>query len=361
MIILNMEDEIDKFVKVIISHPILKSVVDQLEFELRNIDKGKFILMFGPTGVGKTTMQYRLIERLVEKLPETERITGNIPFVRVEASAAQGTFFSWPDFYRELLRELHEPFIGKKISFVDDAGLNWREKVELQNLTLRECVLAAIKLRHPRVVFVDEAQNLGKVGSGRKEQDQMECAKTLVNKSETTYVMSGTYDVLSLRNLSGQLSRRCAEIHFPRYQMTNDDIGSFQQILTTLEEKLPIQPTSHLVNETEFFYYRSVGCLGILKELINRALRIAYDKKASQISMEMFAKASLPMDKLVVIAKETVFAESKYQSIPSMSDLEKILSPKAPQPSMRQPNPHRGRKKPGIRNPKRTKIGDQNV
>ena len=360
MTIPNMDTEIKKFVKVIITHPILTSVVDQLEFELKNIDEGKFILMFGPTGVGKTTMQYRLIERLVERLPESERITGNIPFVRVEASAAEGTFFSWPGFYRELLRELHEPHIEKKISFDNNADLNWREKVKLQDLTLRECVLAAIKLRHPKVVFVDEAQALGKVGLGRKAQDQMECAKTLVNKSETTYVMTGTYEVLSLRNLSGQLSRRCAEIHFPRYQKTEEDIGGFQQILANLEEKLPIQPKSHLVNETEFFYYHSVGCLGILKELINRALLIAYDKKASQISMEMFEKASLPMDKLVVIATETVYAELKYQSLPTISDLKNILAPKIPQTSS-QPKSHRGRKKPGTRNPKRTKLGDQNV
>ncbi len=47
------------------------------------------------------------------------------------------------------------------------------------------------------------------------------------------HCLLGTYELLTFRNLSGQLSRRSIHIHFPRYQVDNTDCSHHQKTLQT--------------------------------------------------------------------------------------------------------------------------------
>src|SRR5207249_6305769 len=75
----------------------------------------------------------------------------------------------------------------------------------------------ALRYRRPPVVFVDEAQHIARIASGRRLSDQLDVIKSIANRTQTVHVLLGTYELLAFRNLSAQLSRRSVDVHFARY------------------------------------------------------------------------------------------------------------------------------------------------
>ncbi len=85
-------------------------------------------------------------------------------------------------------------------------------------MRLRLALESALIHRRPAAFFIDEAQHLAKMKSGRKLQDQLDSIKSLASLTDTVHILVGTYELLPFRNLSAQLSRRSIDIHFPRYR-----------------------------------------------------------------------------------------------------------------------------------------------
>ena len=140
----------------------------------------------------------------------------------------------------------------------------------------RFAVEEAIVQRRPAAVFIDEAQHLLKLASGRKLLDQMDVIKSIVDETSTLHALFGTYDLLMLRDLSDQLSRRCIDVHFPRYRAEQKgDRQSFINSVFALQEDLPIPVSPDLPSQWDFLYERSLGCIGILKDWLVDALEHA--------------------------------------------------------------------------------------
>lgn len=141
---------------------------------------------------------------------------------------------------------------------------------------LRRALENSLSQRNPDVFFIDEAQHMGKMASGYKLQDQLDCLKSLTNMTSILHCLLGTYELLTFRNLSGQLSRRSVDIHFPRYQVNNtDDIQAFKSVLLTLGRQMPLSLEPDLVSHWEFFIERTLGCIGTLKNWLTRTLKDA--------------------------------------------------------------------------------------
>jgi hypothetical protein len=94
------------------------------------------------------------------------------------------------------------------------------------------------------------------------------------NTTGVVHVLVGTYDLLDLRNLSGQTARRGHDIHFPRYQFQQEaDQIAFQRALRGLLEHMPLQmDLQELMNHWYYFYEHSIGCIGVLKDWLVRTL-----------------------------------------------------------------------------------------
>jgi hypothetical protein len=121
--------------------------------------------------------------------------------------------------------------------------------------------------------MLDEAQHLARVGPGRRLSDQLDVVKSIANYTKTVHVLLGTYGLLAFRNLSAQLSRRSFDIHFPRYRAEDPgDRKAFLTVLRSFEQQLPLSEPPELVNEWEYLYERSIGCVGVLKDWLVRAL-----------------------------------------------------------------------------------------
>mgnify|MGYP006872727802 FL=1 len=88
-----------------------------------------------------------------------------------------------------------------------------------------------------------------KMASGRRLQDNMDCLKSLANLTGVMHVLFSTYELLTCRNLSGQLSRRTVDIHFPRYNSKlSEDRDVFMNVLWNFQQHLPLQEEPDLLN-----------------------------------------------------------------------------------------------------------------
>ena len=132
-------------------------------------------------------------------------------------------------------------------------------------------------------MLIDEAQHFSRIATGRRLQDQLDTLKSLSNMTGTLLVLFGSYELHHFRNLSGQLSRRSIDVHFPRYDIrVQDDVEAFRNLLFTFQGELPLAEEPDLDARWDYFYERSLGCAGVLKDWLKRAYEDAQHAGASE-------------------------------------------------------------------------------
>lgn len=289
----------------VVAHQRLKEVYEALLHAIRYPAGTSLILIVGPTGVGKTTLLQRIVRQLIEDAARDPTTTpGHIPLLALEAPSPDSGNFSWKDFYTRALMVLHEPMMGYKVTY-EVRGLHQDDQGRLiieRNATtpdLRRVLEKCLYHRRPRAFLVDEAQHFKKMTSGRRLLDQMDTLKSLANMTSTVHVLSGHYDLLGLMNLSAQLSRRSVEIHFPRYHADRpEDLKEFKKLLRTFQRHLPLLETPDLESHYAYFYERSLGCTGMLKTLLNKALGTALEQGERTLLPRCWKQHEEPPQKL---------------------------------------------------------------
>lgn len=292
------------------AHPRLVQARDELMDAIDGAAPGSLVFVLGPTGVGKTTLRMRIEDVLARQMAQALAADpGRLPFVSVEVVPPDSGRFRWRDYFRRVLAAMNEPLIGFKIPRAAcGAPLADAPPSILGNAELGFAVEQALRYRRPPVVFVDEAQHLARIASGRRLSDQLDVIKSIANRTETVHVLLGTYELLAFRNLSAQLSRRSIDVHFERYQADSaEDRQVFRSVLLTFQKQLPF-PTaeSDLISAWEFLYERSVGCVGILKEWLMRACVRAIKHGAAKLTPEHLERTALSISQC-----EKVLAESR--------------------------------------------------
>ena len=279
------DSRLERFRAFTVAHPRLVEAKEALVNAIRGAEPNSLIFVFGPTGVGKTTLRMKT-ERLIteEMLSELHEDRTRIPVVSVEAVAPESGSFNWRDHYKRLLHQLNEPLIDHKlgrqaVGSVADSIPRFMPSSKAVATEYRYAVEQAILYRRPVAVMIDEAQHLGKIPSGRRLLDQLDVVKSIANQTKTVHVLFGTYDLLAFRNLNGQLSRRSIDVHLARYRADDsEDRQTFINVVRSFEKELPFEDRPDLVNDWEFLYERSLGCVGILKEWLVRAATVAARK-----------------------------------------------------------------------------------
>jgi hypothetical protein len=105
------------FKSFMIAHPLLKAADVDLKQVIREPAGWSLIFVYGPTGVGKTTLRRRVEKHLTESMMETLRQDpGIVPVASIEAAAPDSSQFSWKDYYRRALIALDEPLIDRKMT-----------------------------------------------------------------------------------------------------------------------------------------------------------------------------------------------------------------------------------------------------
>ncbi len=99
-----------------VAHPLLSSAKDLLIAAINEAPPGSIMMVFGPTGVGKTTLRLKIQQLLCERNePLMKTDPSRLPFVAVEAAAPDSGTFGWRDHYRRTLVELSEPMLDCKL------------------------------------------------------------------------------------------------------------------------------------------------------------------------------------------------------------------------------------------------------
>jgi hypothetical protein len=298
---------LDHFRKFTMAHPRLVAARDQLLDAIDGAAPGSLILVLGPTGVGKTTLRIKAEELLIQEMaPAMASDPGRLPYVSLEVSPTLTGRFRWRDYFIRLLAAMNEPLINSKI------GSNGRHAHAFETPTsifsdLGYAAEQALRYRRPPVVFVDEAQHLARIASGRRLSDQLDVIKSIANRTQTVHVLLGTYELLAFRNLSAQLSRRSMDLHFQRYRADSvADRQVFQSVLLTFQKQLPFPETkTDLMAIWEFLYERSVGCVGILKEWLMRACVRSIKHSAVTLSHEDLEQTALSISQCEKILSES--------------------------------------------------------
>lgn len=269
-------EKINYFTNFTVVHRLLKQAYEEFLDAVNNPGGASLILLFGPTGVGKTTLLTQVMKIIFEQnqaLMMQDR--AYLPIAGIEARSPDSGSFDWKDYYKSVLIAVSEPFADYKVSTSSSRVYgNGSEqkivKVKPNLVQLRADVEHIFKQRQLIVFLVDEAQRFAKIASGRKQQDQMDAIQSMASYTQTRHGLFGTYELLQLRNLSGQLSRRSIDIHFPRYKSDNsEDIKDFQRVLKSFSVAIPIPETPDLEKRWDYFYERSIGCVGIVCILVD--------------------------------------------------------------------------------------------
>ena len=274
------------------AHPRLLAAREDILNAIHEVAPNSLILLMGPTGVGKTTLRAKVEQILTtEMLPELRADPVRLPVVSVECIAPESGTFSWRDHFRRLLLQMDEPLVDYKVNPETPVRMGERATKFLPGARAagsqyHHAVEQVLHFRRPVAVLLDEAQHLARMSSGRRLSDQLDVIKSLANCTRTVHVLLGTYELLAFRNLSAQLSRRSIDIHFPRYRVDDsNDRKIFLAVLRSFEQQIPLPEPPRLVEEWEYLYERSIGCVGVLKDWLVRALTGVFRRNANALTL----------------------------------------------------------------------------
>lgn len=112
----DFDSRIERFRSFTVAHPRLVEAKETLVNAIRGAEPNSLIFVFGPTGVGKTTLRLKTEQSITtEMFSELREDHTRIPVVSVEAVAPESGSFNWRDHYKRLLHQLDEPLIDHKL------------------------------------------------------------------------------------------------------------------------------------------------------------------------------------------------------------------------------------------------------
>ena len=359
-------DKLDKFKRRIIGHPLLRGAFSQVMDRIEEPAGAEVAAVIGPTGSGKTTLGDRVKQTiLTQNAAAMQANLSLLPVIAVDAPAPDTGSFSWREVYLRILMELKEPVCDWQLALKDrPAGKPGVARLHSLNpIELKGRVESAFRSRGVKVLLMDEAQHVGKMASGRRLQDQTDTLKALAKSTGAFVVLLGTYELIPLLELSGQVARRFAWVHLPRYRCAvPQEWRDFQTAIRSFAAEIQPAEVPDLVRHAEMLYRGSVGCVGILKSWLTMAYSQVLRSNGDVLTQAVLQATCLPTSSLRKIMGEIEEGERHWASSHGEDrELDGLLGLPSLHPAQAEPGQTRSpapRSIPvGMRKPTRDPIG----
>jgi DNA polymerase III delta prime subunit len=323
---------LEGFQAVKVKHPRLDEVDQQVTQAIDTHAGYTHLLLYGPSGVGKSTVMRRIAERFCADDPHPARV----PVVLIEARPSDTGTYVRLDYYRQVLLALKaHVVVQERLVNITTAPTPTRvSRHATEWLDLREAVEQALERLHVQAVIIDEAQHLMQVAAPLKPADQLDWLKSMTNRTNVLHVLVGTYDLFDFRNLHGQAARRGRDLHFPRYHV---DIATERQefvgALRYLLEHVPLPcDVSALLAHWRWFADCSVGCVGILKDWLVQTVAATLGETEATLTLEVLTRHALQPAQRVRLEVEARAGEHKVElgNATSHEQLQALLGASSP-------------------------------
>jgi hypothetical protein len=289
----------------ILKHAMIQLVQDELKSSFFNSSEQQIALVVGPTGVGKSCLAHAIFKEAFKNIPEGE-FNQKLPMIYFEADVNSKGGFSWKNFYKRFLQaigELEDIRVYGKPKFVGEHGARKYSASNRSEHDLRQDLEHRLLDYCIQYILFDEIQHVFKYGGNAAERN-LDILKSISNKTGCQFIGLGTYETSFSVDKSAQLSRRIMTIEFPGYSMdSNDEYQSFLSAYMGLLAHIPLQISEDVALFSKEAYIGCCGCIGILKEWFNRALRRAFDEEVI-LSAKHFKATRLKGSQLKSIAEE---------------------------------------------------------
>lgn len=313
--------------------------------------QGSMILIAGASGTGKSTLSRKLLASLTG--PPASWPTGRLPIISTSICNDVQGLFSSKNFVLRLLDAIQHPFYSASPGH-SSASPSQTPELALERIRLRYSephlrltLEKSIASRETKYIVLDEAQHLLKSGSARKAIDNLDSIKGLAERTGTTILLVGTFEILPRWNRSAQLNRRLQDVVLHRYYSERtDDLEEFARILEAFEQLLPLDKNLSLVREAEYIYGCTLGIIGELSRLFAGACAQMSALQKTSIDLATLKLAAHCAAKLQTLRRETLGGESELRGEVAILD-----SGEDPQSV-----PAKGPARPGRRRPMRDPV-----
>ncbi len=325
------------------------------------------ICVFGPTGMGKTTMERFLVSEFMRRQNNGWR-KGHAAPIMIEVPPQNSNTFSWKDFIEDILIKLGDTDVSKKKDLDayernKRAGGEFRENTNLRIGALENILRNRINVLKPIAILFDESQNIVEGLPPREKKTNVNRIKNWANTMDTKFLLFGTHEASGLLNINEQLSRRIVPIYFPRYRRSDsEEYKQFSYFFGNLVRELELNLDPSILKSFNFIYNHSLGSPGVLVSWIHECVAFCIDRKLSKITKSNMQKHRMTNDRLRVIEQAIKNFEAYYESTLEEFNPDEVFADDIGQldlglgPTQHKSSKKKTDKKSFKRNPKRHKV-----
>jgi energy-coupling factor transporter ATP-binding protein EcfA2 len=307
-------------------YKIKHTALEQMDTRLRNaIDEHtsySILALYGPSGVGKSTVMKRIAQRCREEEPDSSVV----PVVVVQASPEDVGSAARLDFYRQVLHQLRgHVAVRDRILNLPLASVRAKKSTDpAEWLEMRDAVSYALDLLKVKAVCIDEAQHLLQADAAHKPSIQLDWLKSLTNRSNLLYILVGNFSLYDFCHLNGQLARRVREEQFCRYHLDQQaDAVEFTSALKVLLEQVPLQvDIPEMLTHWKWFGEWSIGCIGILSDWVVETAATLCRAGETVLTLEALTKHALKPAQRLKLETEARTGEFKIEQAKKESEQE---------------------------------------
>jgi hypothetical protein len=306
-----------------------------------------------------------------------------LPFIGVTTVTGLSGSYAWRDGFARMLHAADEPLVGLKrvAPALELDGQKLTTTKGLLKDEFRRSFESLVKNRRVKVLFLDEGSSIIDETVNRHPLRQFNILKSLAVTLGIVIVLVGAYDLAGLHDGNGQLLRRATCIHMQRYRpdMSRvqsvveghawapvadeepDDLAVFMNTAHTLAGAAPVQFDADVLADAPYVVLKSVGCIGNLRNWIDRASAYALTYNGGRVTQAIFEQTAIPNHAALKLTREAEVGEALVADSPD-DELARhfgLSGIHAPGDAVTEPpsTPKRRRHTPGKRGPSRDPVG----